>query len=365
MHKLEKLLIFRPGLLGDMIVSVPAMWALRDAFPTAHFTLLCDTHPGRNVVLGSEIFRTGRLLQAIEPYPVANPFEPFLARTLPRLKLLLRLRRKKYSAVAYLTPSIRLPSQVGRDLRFFRLAGIRTALGAAHFPPVPDTTRPETQFAAGHEADLILARISADGIPTPPPGKGRLDLELDLQDGAQVDEWLRHQPSDGGRVWFGIGPGSKMPAKRWPAERFEGVARALVDRHDLWPVVFGGKEDVPAGDSLLKACGRGYNAAGQLGVRAAASALGRCQFYVGNDTGTMHLAAAGGAPCVAVFSSRDWPGAWDPYGVDREILRSKIECTGCYLEVCIARKNECLTRISTGEVLEATSRLLRRNLKTV
>jgi ADP-heptose:LPS heptosyltransferase len=153
-----------------------------------------------------------------------------------------------------------------------------------------------------------------------------------------------------------------MPAKRWPAERFESVARTLVDRHDLWPVVFGGREDMEAGANLLKACGRGYNAAGQLGVRAAAVALGRCRFYVGNDTGTMHLAAAGGAPCVAVFSSRDWPGAWDPYGVDREILRTQIDCQGCYLEECVTRKNECLTRISTTEVLQACESLIERNL---
>ena len=343
-----------------MVVSVPAMWALRDAFPGSEFTLLCDTHPGRSVVLGSEIFRPGRLLQTIEPYPVTKATDPFLTRSLPRLKLLIRLRRKKYSAVAYLTPSIRRPHQVARDLRFFRLAGIREVFGAAHFPRVPDTTRPETQFAAGHEADLILARLAADGIPTPAPGAGRLDLELDARDEAEVDDWHSRQRPDGGRTWVGIGPGSKMPAKRWPTDRFEAVAKALVERHDLWPVVFGGREDVEVGTRLLNACGRGYNAAGQLGVRAAAAALGRCRFYLGNDTGTMHLAAAGGAPCVAVFSSRDWPGAWDPYGVEREVLRTQIECQGCYLEECLERRNECLNRISPGVVLDASERLLKR-----
>jgi hypothetical protein len=343
-----------------MVVSVPAMWALRDAFPESEFTLLCDTHPGRSVVLGSEIFRIGRLLQAIEPYPVANPRDSFFKRMLPRLRLLLRLRRKRYSAVAYLTPSIRRPHQVARDLSFFRLAGIPTVLGADHFPPVPDTTRPETQFAAGHEADLILARLAADGIPSPMPGKGRLDLELNAHDAAEVDAWHSRQPTDGGRAWVGIGPGSKMPAKRWPSERFESVARTLVDRHDLWPVVFGGREDMEAGANLLKACGRGYNAAGQLGVRAAAVALGRCRFYVGNDTGTMHLAAAAGTPCVAIFSSRDWPGSWDPYGVDREVMRTEIECASCYLIECRVRKNECLMKISPEAVLTRTELLLQR-----
>ena len=149
-----------------------------------------------------------------------------------------------------------------------------------------------------------------------------------------------------------------MPAKRWPLERFGEVIQRLMERHDVWPVVFGGREDRESGDRLLAGWGRGYNAAGALSVRASAAALRQCALYLGNDTGTMHLAAAAGTPCVAVFSARDWPGAWYPYGVEQRVFRTAIECEGCYLETCVERKNECLNRISVEQVLDGCESLM-------
>ena len=88
-------------------------------------------------------------------------------------------------------------------------------------------------------------------------------------------------------------------------------------------------------------------------------ALKDCALYVGNDTGTMHLAAAAGTACVALFSARDWPGAWYPYGVPQRVFRTALECEGCYLVACAERGNECLTRIGVGEVIDGCTDLLR------
>src|SRR5262249_21962501 len=144
----------------------------------------------------------------------------------------------------------------------------------------------------------------------------------------EVTSWMQGLSSDGGKPWIAFGPGSKMPAKRWPLDRFAAVGKRLIHEFDVWPVVFGGAEDQPDAERLLAEWGRGYNAAGGLSVRGAALALKRCLLYVGNDTGTMHLAAAVGTPCVAVFSARDWPGRWYPYGSGHRVFRSRIECEG-------------------------------------
>lgn len=227
-----------------------------------------------------------------------------------------------------------------------------------YFPPVPygDTTRPMPM--AGHEADLLLARLKFDGVHVPGPGRGCLDLGLGSTEEHEVADWLRSQCSDGGRTWIGIGPGSKMPAKRWDLSRFTEVVRGLIKEFDVWPVVFGGPEDAKIAQDLLSSWGRGFNAAGELSVRGAASALGKCVLFLGNDSGTMHLAAAAGTPCVAIFSSRDWPGAWYPYGVEQRVFRSEIECEGCYLVECVERQNECLRRITADDVLSACAELL-------
>src|SRR5262249_38222838 len=111
------------------------------------------------------------------------------------------------------------------------------------------------------------------------------------------------------------------------------------------------------------AWGRGYNAAGALSVRASSMALRNCVLYLGNDTGTMHLAAAAGTPCVALFSARDWPRAWDPHRVPSPGFRTTVVCEGCYLVECVERANECLTRITVEEVVGGCEALLSESRK--
>jgi lipopolysaccharide heptosyltransferase III len=358
----ERMLVFRMGQLGDMMVSLPSVWAIRRQWPQASLTLLCDVHPGRNYVLGSEIFRGAGLFDSFEHYEVPGVRDNGLITAMKQLTLLFRLRAKRFKTLFYLAPSIRLKTQVERDRRFFKAAGVERFYGMENFPSMPSKDSPRPLPLAGHEADLLLGRLKADGIKVPGPGEGSLDLGLGEQEAHDVREWLRQLPTDRGRPWLGVGPASKMPAKRWPLDRFNEVVRALISQFDAWPVVFGGVEDKEIGEALLASWGRGFNAAGALGVRAAAWALQRCALFLGNDSGTMHLAAAGGTPCVAVFSSRDWPGAWYPYGVEQRVFRSEIECEGCYLTECVERRNECLNRISAMEVGVACEKILNERL---
>ncbi len=358
-HSPKKVLIFRIGQIGDMIMSLPAIWAVRRNWPHAKLTLLCDVRPGSSNTLGLDVLGPTGLFTDIEHYAVPTKKQDRLRVFVRRLRLLLRLRAQRYDALIYLAPSIRTSEQVKRDVRFFRAAGITQIYGADHFPPVP-TKRPDKPFEVGpSEADLLLARLAADGITIPHHGEGSLDLVLGADEATAVARWRETLGPDGGRPWIGVGLGSKMPAKRWPLERFAAVIAALIAQHDVWPVIFGGPEDRADGKALLERLGRGYNAAGALNIRASSMALRQCALYLGNDTGTMHLAAAAGTPCVALFSARDWPGAWYPYGVAQRVFRTALDCEGCYLVQCVERQNECLTRITVEQVVAGCEDVLR------
>src|SRR5580765_47118 len=89
----KRILIFRTGQLGDMIAALPSMRAIRQKWPDAHLTLLCDVHPGQKYVLGTDIFRNARLFDSFELYQVPPVGTSRLARFLISLRLLLRLRR--------------------------------------------------------------------------------------------------------------------------------------------------------------------------------------------------------------------------------------------------------------------------------
>lgn len=353
----RRMLIFSTGSLGDTLLVLPTVRVLRHQFPAAELVLLSDVQAGSRYVLAKDVLEGTGLIDRTLTYQVHHGRYHRMGNLASRLSLLARLRRERFDTLAYCVEAYRGDHRVSRDRQFFRLAGIRHFIGmdGLEKPPILAGLSIET---VPNRADELLNRIAASGIPIPPPGCGMLDLNLGHDEDAAVEQWLSNLPTDGARPWLGIGPGSKMPAKVWAAERFAALVKQLVERFDVWPLVFGGPEDAALGERLVQGWGRGYVAAGTLGIRESAVALGRCLLYVGNDTGTMHLAAAAGTRCVAIFSAREPAGRWHPYGQGHRVLRVPIDCAGCRLTICEARHNACLTSISVNAVLDACQAVL-------
>jgi asparagine synthase (glutamine-hydrolysing) len=352
----RRVLVFRIGQLGDTIISMPAMSVVRRNFPEAHIALLSDRHPGKSYVLAPDLLQSAGIFDEFLSYPVADTGE--ILRGSRMAALLVKIRGKGFDTLVYLAPTNRTPEQIARDRRFFTMAGIRNFIGMDGFEPLEPKQPGHPMKMVPNESELLLRRLAVSGLVIRPEDKARMDFGLRVDDDAAVLKWLGKQASDSGRIWVAVGPGSKMPAKRWPLRRFEEVVRHLIDEFDIWPVVFGGEEDRVIGDWLLDKWSRGYNVAGSLGLRPSLVAMKRCAFFLGNDTGTMHMAAAVGLPCVVTFSSRERPGLWYPHGEGHKVFRSQIECEGCGLVECIERQNECLKRISASEVLEACRQML-------
>lgn len=107
------------------------------------------------------------------------------------------------------------------------------------------------------------------------------------------------------------------------------------------------------------------NLAGRLTIYGSAEVLKHSVGYVGNDSGIMHLAGVLGRPCVALFSARDNPGKWEPYGESHLILRHAVECAGCMLNVCNNHGNKCLKLIGVDEVFGAVSVILESSEDTI
>jgi lipopolysaccharide heptosyltransferase III len=69
----------------------------------------------------------------------------------------------------------------------------------------------------------------------------------------------------------------------------------------------------------------------------------------------MHLAAATGLPCVAIFSAHNKPGPWYPYGVGNRVIYHQVPCFDCGLEKCIRYAKRCIASITIDEVLQAAT----------
>jgi len=99
-------------------------------------------------------------------------------------------------------------------------------------------------------------------------------------------------------------------------------------------------------------------AAGALNIRESIAALSKCGFYLGNDTGTMHMAVAAGLKCVAIFSAREYPGNWYPYGGGHKILRAEVPCENCILEECLEHNTKCINTIGIEQVFQTCQELI-------
>jgi len=352
-------LVFRIGNLGDTLVGLPAMWAVREHYADSRITVLCNARGESRYIVPTDVLDGSGICDDFLLYPTGSFERAPLRYPVEMMRLLMELRRRRFNVLVYLVPSRRSARQISRDRQFFRLAGIKTLIGMGTAEHLPHKTPGEPLPMVPREGDLLLARLAAAGIPVPPAGIGRTDVGLGQKDSNAVSTWLRGLPGDGDRPWISVGPGSKQPAKLWPEERFERVVDHLIRRFDVWPVVFGSEEDRRLGDRLTEAWGRGYNASGRLGVREAMMAMRRCVLHLGNDTGTMHMAAAVNVRCVAVFSSHNLPGTWYPYGEGHVVLRTAVDCEGCQRSECGDQGMRCILAIAPETVTEACAKILR------
>ena len=347
----RRLLVFRFGQLGDTITALPALWTLREQFPAAHLALLSEvpshgTHLPPDAVLPKE-----GLLDDFLRYQGGVSWN----RALDYAGRLWNLRRQRFDTLAYLVPSTRTVRQRQRDAAFFRLAGIGRLLGFHGFPADASPRGADgLPMPVEHEADALMRRLAVDGVTVPGAGQGCMDLRITEAERARVLAWWAGH-AEGAipkQRWVAVCPGTKWPSKQWPVERYLALGKKLWTEHGLLPVVLGGPEDRGIAAHLIAGWGAGRCAAGELSVRESAALLEGAAFYVGNDTGTMHLAAAVKTPCVGVFSAQDWPERWHPYGDSHRVLRVSVPCSGCRLPIC-DRELQCLTSIGVEEVYAA------------
>lgn len=104
--------------------------------------------------------------------------------------------------------------------------------------------------------------------------------------------------------------------------------------------------------------GPGLNLCGLLTPRESAAVFMRAVVFLGHDSGPMHLAAAVQTPCVAIFSSRNLPGVWFPYGERHRVLYHRVDCEDCRLSTCTIQKKKCISSIAVDEVFEQAAGLL-------
>ena len=347
----KTIVIFRTGQLGDTLVAMPAIYAIRKQYPKHRLVLLTDRHPGKQSLVSSwEVLgKTGWFDDVIFYIPGKDLWN--LLKTISSLVKKLRSFSPDY--IFNLSPP-RNAWQTLRDWFFFkclvgvrcyRASGVCLKLGKGNkgflMPVEPEWSRL-----------LRVARLEAE--------KSIFRLPIPDNERERVKQILEEEGIAKGAVLLAVGPGSNRSTTKWPMEHFAELGKRLLEKLPLLELlVLGGNGDRKIGDELCTVWGkRSHNFAGKLSIYGSASAIDHCRVFVGNDTGNLHLAAMVGKPCVGLFSARNYLGEWEPYGKNHIILRKETECAGCELEVCNEYNNKCLNQITVDEVFEAVNRFL-------
>ncbi|MEJ5359470.1 MAG: glycosyltransferase family 9 protein [Desulfobacterales bacterium] len=335
----RSILFLRIDRIGDMVLSLPALRALKARFPRARLAVLAS--PSNQALLRHEpyidevlVLRSGR-------------------RRLPHLLALLpRLRRRRFSLV--LDP---LPEEDPAALILALLCGAGRTMG----------------FGGG-----IRSRLYDTVLPPPPPGRHFCDLTCDLirSFGGFADPGLPRwvpggEERDFARRWFadqgitgseviGIHPGGSYPSQRWPLRHHAALIRMLEAGALGRVLLLGGEAEAPLTAEIQRQCGRrDLPAFISRDLRQAAAVIARCRLLIANNSGPLHLAAALGVPTVSTRGPTR-SGRWTPLGGPHRVLeREGLSCLGCEKGVCPRGTHDCLVGISPAEVFAAVEDLWR------
>jgi ADP-heptose:LPS heptosyltransferase len=352
MRTVRRVLVYRCGALGDTIVALPAIHAVREAFPAAALALM-TANQGDGIVWTDEVLREFGWFARVITYRARE-----LVTVRGLLGVLRRVRAVRPDLVVYLGSDHNSGVRVWRDRLFFRLAGARRFVAPSSekvtFFGRLRRERREYPF----EVDRLLNGLGRAGVPA---GAPRFALPLGPAHAARVAALLAESGLAAGRPLVAMCPGSKQRAKRWPLERWAELGARLIGAGGVDVVIVGGPDEARVAGEVTRGwpAGRSAVLAGRLSVLESAEALRRSRLYVGNDTGAMHLAAAVGTPCVAVFAAREPGVSWHPYGVGHVVLRRDVPCANCYLTECASEGLRCLREITVADVWAACRAKLR------
>lgn len=350
-NAIERVLIYRLGSLGDTVVALPCFHQIARAYPDAERCLLTNIPVHSKAPAAFAVLEGSGLVHGFMRYPIAT-------RNLPELVTLQRqIRAFRPQVLVYLTPR-RVASEVMRDNAFFRLCGVPKIVGS---PLSRDARTNRLDRVTGwYEPEASrLARLMKELGSIDLDDPSYWDLGLTLDEHRRAVEVLKPVQ---GRALFACSVGTKVQAKDWGSGNWRSVLNAMaveLPEHAL--VLIGATEE--RGVSELSAAGwsgRSVNLCGLLTPRESAAVLARTRLFLGHDSGPMHLAAAVGTTCVAVFAARNRPRVWFPWGEQHEVVYHQTDCWGCDLETCIEQKKKCLTSITPVEVLAAVHRVLAR-----
>ena len=328
----SKILLIRLSSLGDIVLTTPAIRAVRANFPNAHIAMLVAKQ-------SADILRENPHLNEIITFDRLAKDK----NTGEMWRIVRLLRQRQFTLAIDLQRKFRT-----EILMYFSGATERVGKGRLCTVRVSEQGN---KHATAHYFDLLHAA----GIPAE---DRKLELFLAESERRDAQQRLKTAGIVDGRLKIGLFPGAGWKLREWMPERFAAIADRLVAHFNADVLIFGGPHESELVQTVATLMERqAIPFAGNLQIRQLAACIEQCDLFLTNDTGPMHIAAGVGTRTVSLFG----PGnhiRFQPLGTEHQTIRYDVPCSPCKQFTDKCKDNICMKGIGVDEVWHAISRAL-------
>jgi heptosyltransferase-2 len=355
---IRRILVIRIGGIGDVVTATPALRALRNRFPNAHISLMV-TAPGEQIISGSpwvdefiiysELYRSQNIFKIITtPHLLSQLFQLSKRLFFGRFDMLVAFH-SLYGLKYTFKPLL---------VTLFARPRIRAGVYEKNLPGLGfflNIKTPEDFLEFKHYTKRFLELIEALG------GDGsdqKTEVWVEENDKKFAREFFKEKGVSDDTVLIGIHPSGNPYAPirtTWPSERFRELADILNEKYGARIIITGSKKDVSLVNSISSSMKIPPLTLTNASIKQFACVLKRCNLFIGNDSGPMHIAVAMGVPTIGIFGSTDW-NMNGSYSSDTNfiLLRKPIDCWPCQDLKCTTRA--CMNLVTVDDVLKAVEK---------
>lgn len=345
----REILCIRLDTLGDVIMTTPAIRAVKESLPGSRVTLLTSP-PG--AVPAPYIPEVDDTIVYEAPWMKASPTRPDSRYDQAMLN---ELRSRHFDAAVVFTVYSQNPLPTAL---MCYLADIPMRLAHCRENPYHLLTHwvkeIEPEITIRHEVQRQLDLVAAVGCT---PNSKHLSFRVPSSARECIHERLQQAGVDRSRPYVVLHPGVTAPSRQYRPEYFAQAARQLIRKEGLQVIISGSKKEVELVERIRKWIDApSYSLAGQLNLAELGALLEGAAVLIANNTGPVHLSAAVGTPVVDLYALTN--PQHTPWGVASRILNHDVSCKFCYKSICPQGHHHCLDLVTPEEVVQAARDLL-------
>jgi len=330
----KRILVIKLSAVGDVILSIPSIRALRQKFPEAWISVLVGRKSRKIIRNCPYVNDTIVYEDALGQSRYMGMFKMASLLAKEDFDIVVDLQNNKIShLIAYLCGA-RVRAGHDNHKWSFLLNKRTKEVSKAMLPPL------EHQFK-------VLRLLGLEDFDK------RLELWTEKEESTKVDDFLVSQWVSPSQTLVGINPGSSLrwPTKQWPIENFAKLCDELAKRN-IRVVITGSSEDSAVSGELFRLTrNKPINAIGKTSITELVSLIRRCQVFISSDSAPMHIASSVDVPLLAIFGPTDPKRHLVP-PARYQVFWKEVHCSPCYLRTCPIG-HICMKKITVQEVLDA------------